>query len=85
MAVERKFLSPLEAGRYLGLSPRTLSRHRRADTGPAFHLFGGKIGYLQADLDRWAASRRRPVGDVGEDRSRADDRALQPAAEAAGA
>ncbi len=65
MAVEGNYLTPLLAARYLGLSTRTLSRYRSSDKGPAFHRFGGRVRYLLADLNRWAAGRRSPAGGPG--------------------
>lgn len=66
MAVERTYLKPAEAALYLGLSVRTLCRYRSSGEGPAFHLFGCRVRYLRADLDRWAAARRpAPAGDGG--------------------
>ncbi len=65
MTVEGNYLTPLEAGRYLGLSPRTLSRYRSSDRGPAFHRFGGLVRYLMADLKRWAAAQRTPESEPG--------------------
>ena len=55
----RKYLSTREAADWLGLSPRTLDRYRVSGDGPAFHRFGGRVRYLAADLDDWAAARRR--------------------------
>lgn len=66
MAVERTYLKPAEAALYLGLSVRTLCRYRSSGKGPAFHLFGCRVRYLRADLDRWAAARRpAPAGGAG--------------------
>ena len=54
-----KYLSTREAAAWLGLSPRTLDRYRVSGEGPAFHRFGTRVRYLAADLDGWAAARRR--------------------------
>ena len=54
-----KYLSTREAAAWLGLSPRTLDRYRVSGEGPAFHRFGSRVRYLAADLDDWAAARRR--------------------------
>ena len=54
-----KYLSTREAASWLGLSPRTLDRYRVSGEGPAFHRFGTRVRYLAADLDDWAAVRRR--------------------------
>ena len=59
MTEETNYLNPHEAGRSLGLSAKTLARYRVNGSGPVFHRFGGRIRYLRADLETWAASRRR--------------------------
>ena len=56
---ERHYLSTREAAEYLGLSARTLDRYRVSGEGPVFHRFGGRVRYTRADLDAWAAKRRR--------------------------
>ena len=51
-------LRPPEAGKYLGLSPSTLAKQRLRGDGSKFvRLSPRAIGYLQADLDEWVASR----------------------------
>ena len=59
MNQETQYLSTRQAAEYLGLSTRTLDRYRVSGDGPVFHRFGGRVRYLRADLDAWAASRRR--------------------------
>ena len=59
MNEDRHYLSTREAADYLGLSSRTLDRYRVSGEGPVFHRFGGRVRYLRADLDAWAATRRR--------------------------
>ena len=54
-----KYLSTRQAAEYLELSTRTLDRYRVSGGGPVFHRFGGRVRYLRADLDAWAATRRR--------------------------
>ena len=76
MAVEKTYLKPAEAARYLGLSVRTLCRYRSSGEGPAFHLFGCRVRYLRADLDGWAALRRPAAagdGATGRETSRRRD------------
>jgi predicted DNA-binding transcriptional regulator AlpA len=52
-------LRPLEASEYLGLSASTLAKQRLRGDGPKFvRLSPRAIGYLQADLDDWLASKR---------------------------
>ena len=53
------YLGTREAAAFLGLSPRTLDRYRVTGEGPAFHKFGARIRYAQADLEEWASARRR--------------------------
>ena len=53
-----RYLGTREAAAFLGLSPRTLDRYRVTGEGPAFHKFGSRILYAQADLEEWAAARR---------------------------
>ena len=56
---EAAFLTTRQAAEFLSLSPRTLDRYRLAGKGPAFHRFGTRIAYARADLEEWAARRRR--------------------------
>ena len=59
MTERTNYLSTREAAEWLGLSTRTLDRYRVSGDGPVFHRFGGRVRYLRADLDAWAALRRR--------------------------
>ena len=59
MTEKINYLSTRGAAEYLGLSTRTLDRYRVSGDGPVFHRFGGRVRYLRADLDAWAATRRR--------------------------
>ncbi len=59
MTERTNYLSTHQAAEWLGLSTRTLDRYRVSGDGPVFHRFGGRVRYLRADLDAWAASRRR--------------------------
>ena len=54
-----EYMGTREAAAFLGLSPRTLDRYRVTAAGPAFHKFGTRIRYARADLEDWAAERRR--------------------------
>lgn len=51
-----RFLRTPEAGRLLGLSGRTLEKHRTYGTGPRYRKIGGRVVYDQADLMAWADS-----------------------------
>ena len=54
-----RYLNTRQAAAWLGLSKRTLDRYRVRGAGPIFHRFGNGVRYLRADLDAWAANRRR--------------------------
>lgn len=49
-----RFLRTPEAARFLGLSGRTLEKHRSYGTGPVYRKLGGRIVYAIDDLQRWA-------------------------------
>ena len=61
-----RYLRTQEAARFLGLSERTLEKHRCYGTGPVFRRLGGRIVYAIDDLDSWAAlGTRRSTSDPG--------------------
>ncbi len=49
-----RFLSTREAARFLGLSGRTLEKHRTYGTGPTYRKIGGRVIYALEDLKAWA-------------------------------
>ena len=49
-----RYLRTAEAGRYLGLSGRTLEKHRTYGTGPRYRKIGGRVIYALGDLQAWA-------------------------------
>ena len=49
-----RFLRTPEAARFLGLSGRTLEKHRTYGTGPKYHKIGGRVVYALDDLKAWA-------------------------------
>ena len=49
------FLRTEEAARFVGLSWRTLEKHRVYGTGPKFSKIGGRIVYAVSDLREWVA------------------------------
>jgi hypothetical protein len=53
-AIPVTFLTTREAGPFLGLSPRTLEKHRTSGTGPLYRKLGGRVVYAAADLIAWA-------------------------------
>lgn len=66
-----RFLRTEEAGRFLGLSGRTLEKHRTYGTGPRYRKVGGRVIYAVADLQSWA--------DLGVQTSTADPGQIPPA------
>ncbi len=61
-----RFLRTPEAATRLGLSARTLEKHRCYGTGPVYRKLGGRIVYAVEDLDAWAAlGARRSTSDPG--------------------
>ncbi|MBA4306925.1 MAG: transcriptional regulator [Sphingopyxis sp.] len=65
--VTPRFVRTPDAAVHLGLSPRTLEKHRCYGTGPVFHKLGGRIVYAIADLDDWAEQGlRKSTSDPGQ-------------------
>lgn len=48
------FLRTAEAAAFLGLSGRTLEKHRSYGTGPRYLKLGGRVVYKVEDLRAWA-------------------------------
>jgi predicted DNA-binding transcriptional regulator AlpA len=49
-----------QAARLLGLSPRTLERHRLAGTGPRYIVLGRRlVRYRLMDIEAWIAANGR--------------------------
>ena len=49
-----RFLRTKEAAYFLGLSRRTLEKHRTYGTGPTYRKLGGRVVYSVDDLQAWA-------------------------------
>lgn len=49
-----RFLRTKDAADFLGLSPRTLEKHRSYGTGPMFRKLGGRVVYAIDELEAWA-------------------------------
>jgi len=49
-----RYLRTPEAARFLGLSGRTLEKHRTFGSGPAYRKIGGRVVYRIEDLQHWA-------------------------------
>jgi hypothetical protein len=61
-----RYLRTPDAAVHLGLSARTLEKHRCFGTGPVYRKLGGRIVYAVTDLDAWAElGLRRSTSDPG--------------------
>ena len=61
-----RYLRTPEAARFLGLSGRTLEKHRTYGTGPSYRKIGGRVVYALADLEAWVGQgARRSTSDEG--------------------
>lgn len=61
-----KYLKTPDAALHLGLSSRTLEKHRCYGTGPVYRKLGGRIVYAIEELEAWAAlGTRRSTSDPG--------------------
>ena len=60
-----RYLRTPEAARFLGLSGRTLEKHRTYGTGPRYSKIGGRVVYAIEDLQAWVSR--------GEKNSTSDD------------
>ncbi|PCD02220.1 hypothetical protein COC42_12245 [Sphingomonas spermidinifaciens] len=62
----QRLLRTPDAALLLGLSARTLEKHRCYGTGPVYRKLGGRIVYSVDDLIRWADQGvRRSTSDSG--------------------
>lgn len=52
-ALPPRFLRTKEAAHFLGLSARTLEKHRTYGTGPSYRKLGGRVVYAVDDLQAW--------------------------------
>ena len=52
-ALPPRYLRTPEAARFLGLSGRTLEKHRTYGTGPVYSKIGGRVVYSVEDLLAW--------------------------------
>ena len=51
-----RYLRTPEAARFVGLSIRTLEKHRTYGTGPRYSKLGGRVVYAVEDLQSWVQS-----------------------------
>ncbi|UKK94132.1 helix-turn-helix domain-containing protein [Brucella pseudogrignonensis] len=49
-----RLLRTQEAARFLGISIRTLEKHRTYGTGPTYRKIGGRVLYTVYDLEAWS-------------------------------
>lgn len=62
----QRLLRTPDAAILLGLSARTLEKHRCYGTGPAYRKLGGRVVYAVEDLLSWADQGvRRSTSDTG--------------------
>jgi predicted DNA-binding transcriptional regulator AlpA len=50
---QQRYLSEKQTAEYLGLSVKTIQRHRGTGLGPAYIKAGGRVLYDLHDLDNW--------------------------------
>jgi predicted DNA-binding transcriptional regulator AlpA len=61
-----RLLRTPEAATYVGLSPRTMEKHRTYGTGPVYRKLGNRVVYAIEDLDAWTEQGiRRSTSDPG--------------------
>ena len=61
-----RYVKTPDAAVILGLSARTLEKHRCFGTGPVFHKLGGRVIYAVDDLHAWVRlGARRSTADTG--------------------
>ncbi|WP_046899453.1 AlpA family transcriptional regulator [Gluconobacter oxydans] len=61
-----RYLRTPDAANFVGLSIRTLEKHRSCGTGPLYRQLGGRIVYAVEDLCAWAdLNVRLSTGDGG--------------------
>lgn len=53
------FLTTPEAAKRVGLSHRTMEKHRCYGTGPNYRKLGGRVLYVLDELDAWVERARR--------------------------
>ena len=53
VGLPQRYLRTPEAARIVGLSDRTLEKHRIYGTGPRYSKLGGRVVYSVEDLQAW--------------------------------
>ncbi|GBQ37265.1 DNA-binding protein [Komagataeibacter saccharivorans] len=59
MAIAPRLMRVREAARFLGISLRTLEKHRTYGTGPLYRKVGGRVLYSVEDMMAWTAGGAR--------------------------
>ncbi|KXV73647.1 transcriptional regulator [Acetobacter malorum] len=59
MAITPRLMRVREAARFLGISLRTLEKHRTYGTGPLYRKVGGRVLYSVEDMMEWTAGGAR--------------------------
>jgi len=54
-----RLLRTPDAARFLGVSNRTLEKHRTYGTGPVYRKLGGRVVYAVEDLQAWSLTGAR--------------------------
>lgn len=54
-----RMLRTPDAARFLGISIRTLEKHRTYGTGPVYRKIGGRVVYAVEDLQAWTKTGAR--------------------------
>ena len=64
-----RYLRTPEAARLLGLSGRTLEKHRTHGTGPRYRKLGGRVVYRLSDIEAFESARvhNNTIGPVDQD------------------
>lgn len=57
LPADQHFMTPAQASSYLGLSTRTLDRHRLTALGPKFSRVGRRVIYTRSDLIAWVRAK----------------------------
>ena len=65
-ALPTRYLRTPEVARFVGLSIRTLEKHRTYGTGPRYSKLGGRVVYRLEDLQAWVElGAKRSTSDPG--------------------
>jgi predicted DNA-binding transcriptional regulator AlpA len=67
-SVRTRFFRTVEAATYLGLSARTLEKHRTYGTGPIYRKLGNRVVYAIKEIEAWVElGTRHSTSDPGKD------------------